>query len=256
MNTPEIREIPVGDMIVDTRVQRTIDPNRVKGMAAVWDPRAAGTLTVSAREDGTFAVIDGQHRKEAAREAQGDKVTLTCRVFTGMTLEEEAHLFRLLNTTRIPLPVDRFRIRVAEKEDVAVSITSMLREYGWTVAHGRSAGMFAAVAAAERVYRLDPDALREAISTVTRAWGHDEMDGRVLEGIGLVLARYPDLDRAALIDRLGSYEGGPRGLLGYARQMSRRDSVLVPRAIAEIVVNTYNARRKTRAIPHWRSVQP
>lgn len=60
--------LPTGHLRIDPSYQRDVNEPRIKRMAAAWDDRRADTLTVSAR-DGSFYVLDGQHRLLAARMA-------------------------------------------------------------------------------------------------------------------------------------------------------------------------------------------
>lgn len=254
MHEFDFHRLDTGKLTVDHDVQRRLDQRKVEKIAAEYNPDAVGVITVSHRDDGTYHVIDGQHRAAAIR-ALGDD-TVVCRVFHGLSIGEEAAMFRLLNNTNKPQQLDLFRVRVIEGDTVAVAISDILKRHNWSLSTDSVDGCFAAVTAAERVWRLDPEAVEAAVITATRAWGHDRaaLDGRVFEGLGLVYARYGEaVDVSAMIDRLARYAGGPGALVGKARGLKDLIGSTVPRAVAEIVVGVYNARRKTRALPDWRS---
>lgn len=256
MDKPDLRPLAVSSLNVDPGIQRGLDRRRVSKMAEALDLDALGVVTVSHRANGTYHVVDGQHRIAAVRLAGGDSVKVMCRVFDGLSSEAEARLFRLLNNTVKPQQIDLFRIRVVEGDPVAVDIQRMIEANGWRLVFGTRPGAFVAVAAAERIYRLDPVALEKTFNVVTRAWGHAQssVDGRVIEGIGLVLARYGTaVDVADLTDRLARYGGGAGALIGKARGLRDLRGGQICRALAEIVVDLYNARRKTRALPGWRA---
>jgi len=255
MHDPELIPLSVASLIVDPEVQRVLDQARVKAIADAFNPDALGTIEVSRRSNGSYHIIDGQHRAAAVRLVLGDDAKVLCRVFSGLSLSEEAEMFRLFNNTKRPQAFDIFRTRIIEGDPVAVNIRRILLTSGWTLGLGNPPG-FAAVASAERIFRVDPVALERSIMTVTRAWGYSEHsnDSRVIEGIGRVFVRYgPAIALDELIDRLAKFPGGAAGLLGKARGLSEMLHGPVIGAVAEIVVETYNKGRKTRALPPWRT---
>jgi hypothetical protein len=76
--------------------QRPTNKAHVQELVPEFSMIYAGCLTVSYR-DGWFYVIDGQHRYKAAL-AKGIK-SLNCIIVTGLTLKQEAKMFRDLNVT-------------------------------------------------------------------------------------------------------------------------------------------------------------
>jgi hypothetical protein len=256
MRNPKVENVAVSTLIIDPRVQRPLDKRRVSKIAAELNMDALGVITVSRRDNGDNAVIDGQHRVEALREAGHGGGTAACRVFADLTLPEEADMFRLLNNTAKPGYLDLFRVRVIQGDEDAVMITLMLEQYGWKVAQAGDAGCLSAIQAFERVYRASPAAAEKTIATITRAWGHDRngVDGRLLDGLGLVYARYGEaINVSELTDRLSKYAGGPGALLGKSRGLSDLIGVTVGKAVAEVVVELYNRLRKTKGLPAWRA---
>lgn len=257
MHQPDVYELAVSTLIVDPRIQRPLDKRRVTKIATSLNFDALGVITVSRRANGDNVILDGQHRAEALREAGHGSDAVTCRVFKGLDLPEEAAMFRLLNNTAKPQYIDQFRVRVIECDPNAVDIARIITRHGWKIDMQSGGNTFAAVAALERIYSLDDIAAEKAIVTVTRAWGHEQnaSDGRIVEGIGLVHVRYQDaVETDDLIDRLAKFPGGPGALLGRARGLKDLVGSTVPRAVAEITVEIYNARRRTKALPPWRAV--
>lgn len=256
METPEYRRLPISALTIDPAVQRSaIDRRRVKKMVDDFDPEGIGVITVSERSDGFLHIADGMHRVTAAR-IVGTVDKVMCRIFTGLSLQEEAKLFRLLNATAKPTAIDLFKVRVVEGDPVAIDVNRIVIEQGWHVDLSNSRGAFAATTAAERIYHLDPVALEKSISTVTRAWGHEReaVDNRIVEGIGLVFARYGStVDPDDLAERLARFPGGAGALIGKARGMQNIIGGKVSKALAEVVVELYNTRRRTRALPAWRA---
>lgn len=255
MRKPDIRPLKVADLIVDPDVQRDLDQRRVAKIAEDLNLEALGVVTVSHRANGTYHIIDGQHRVAALKVAGGEGDKVMCRVFDDLAVQEEAELFRLLNNTAKPMAVDLFRVRVVEGEAAAIDISRILSDHGWKVGTSTSPSIFAAVVALERIYRLEPAAAEKSVASLTRAWGHEPaaVDGRLVEGLGLVYVRYGvTVEVAEMVDRLAK-SGTPSRLIGKARDLRDLIGSTVTRALAEIVVELYNARRKTKALPPWRS---
>jgi hypothetical protein len=256
MAKPDLRPLAVSTLVVDPDVQRGLDIRRVNKIAEALDLDALGVVTVSHRANGNYHIVDGQHRVSAVKLAGGETEKILCRIFSGLSIEDEARLFRLLNNTAKPQALDLFRVRVIEGDPVAVDIDRIISAHGWKVMFSAHGGAFGAVAAAERIHRLDPAALDKAVATLTRAWGHDDtatVDGRLVEGVGLVYARYGiAVEASELTDRLAR-SGTPAALLGKARTFRDTIGGTVTRAVAEIVVEMYNVRRKTKALPSWRA---
>lgn len=259
MEPRDIEYIPISRLLVDSNVQRERSEHRVTRIADNFSEDALGTVTVSRRANGSYHIIDGQHRTEAARLARGESFPMPCRVFHGLSIEAEARMFRLLNDTVKVDALPLFHVRVVEGESVAVHIAGIADENGWKIATRTSgaAGYLHCVAALERLYRRDPEALSKALATVIRAWGTEPPsgDGRLIEGIGLVYHRYGTaVDVSELVPKLAGYPGGPGKLLGAARGLRELiRGVSLIQGVAEIVVEVYNKSRRTRALPSWRS---
>lgn len=258
MEPRDIEKIPASRLIVDPNIQRDLEVGRVEKMTKDFDPDALGVLTVSKRADGTFHIIDGQHRAEAAKIAKGETFPLPCQVWTGLSVESEARMFRLLNNTAKVDALPLFRVRLVEGEDTAVAINEIIEENGWKLASttGNPRNGLVAVAVLERLYRRNPEALSKALATVIRAWGSDRPanDGRLIEGIGWLYHRYgAAVDVAELVPKLSMYAGGPGNFIGRARTLRDALGVSLPSAVAEIAVEVYNKGRRTRALPPWRS---
>ncbi len=79
---PYIAALRAGDLFADPAYQRDLDATRVERMSSELDRTLLGLLEVSARDDGRYAIIDGQHRWAVVRFAGGDDAHLVCQVHT------------------------------------------------------------------------------------------------------------------------------------------------------------------------------
>ena len=83
------------DLYVNPRIQRKIDPERVRKIASQFSPLVANPIKVSYR-DGRYYIFDGMHTRAAIRLLNGsDNFPILCRVYNGLTEEDEARLFAI-----------------------------------------------------------------------------------------------------------------------------------------------------------------
>lgn len=260
ISKPVISDIRVGDLTVDPSVQRHLNTPHVSRMQQNYDRAALGTITVSARQDGTFHVIDGQNRRELVRRVEGEDATIPAVVYFGLSTQEEAQLFRQLNTFTGIHSLDKFRVRLMEHEPVALELESMLAGSGWRVSTGRDRGCFSAVVELERIYngvdarlrKRTPDAARRTIETLTLAWGNEPnaVRSELIGGLGRVFIRHPEIDAEKVAKVLAS-SGGPMAFVSAARaRVTSRNHKLYD-SVASLVVEGYNKGRRSSRLPAW-----
>lgn len=246
-------ERKVGDLWVDPTVQRGLKKNRVERMAADFRPDAVGVLTTSHRSVKRIHIIDGQHRYRAA-EAASYTGTIQTMEYVGLSVPQEAALFRLLNTTEQVSPIDQFMIACVEQEPSALRLAGFIADHGWTIGTGGAQSRISAIRSLERVYALSPEAADSTLNVLTAAFGHRAavVQGSLMEGLGRMLARYGrDVVLEDLVKRLADFPGGPDGILGHARGQAITRTGNLSTQVARIITNLYNQRRRTTALPEW-----
>lgn len=250
----KIIERKVGDLHVDPNVQRSVSRARVNQMAGSFDPDALGVLTTSRRTGGLIYVVDGQHRLRAAEAANYDGALRTLE-YAGLTLAQEAALFRKLNSAQKPTRSDLFLVALVEGRASALYIAKAMDEHGWKLGASASDGYLSAIGALESLYAVSPEAVDGVLEVVTRAWGHrtSATQGCLLEGIGRVLAHHRGVINVGnLIERLAKFPGGPESLIGYARGRAFSRGGKLNVQVSRVVVEVYNERRKGTALPEWK----
>jgi hypothetical protein len=252
--------VSVADLQVDPRIQRSaLNGARVDRMVANYNRDAMGLVTVSDRGQNTLVIVDGWHRWETERRYSENTGKLYCRIFTGLSLPEEAQLFLDLNQTNKPLLVDKFRVRVQAQDAAAMAMAEILNMYQWKLDPRAADHHVNAVGAVERLYtmsqmrELEPNLLQSTILVITRAWGHDRfgVQGPVLEGIGRVIGEYQQLDLEMLVQKLKSYKGGPSSLMADAKHLASIRRLRTAMAVADVVVNTYNTNMRKNTLRAW-----
>lgn len=259
--TPPVVWIPVNKLFVDPDVNtRPLQAARVAKLAENFDPDLIGVLDVAPRENGRFAIIDGQHRAESVRVALGSDQNVPCWVHKRITKAKQASLFVGLNNSAAVPPLYQFIGKVNAGQAKAVAIMEILTTAGLKLETSARDGTIRCVATLEKLYdgqgdpTAGPKALENALSIIINAWGPttSALNGSIVEGIGLVLLRYRDqVDHEALIQKLATTKGGPAALLGQARALKDWRGGTVPRAVAGAVVTIYNKGRRTGAIGDW-----
>lgn len=91
-----MEKVRIDDLRVDETYQRDIRETWEKQLSRNFDPMLLGVITVSKRKDGSLYVIDGNHRRIAAKENGMEYILADVR--EGLSLEKEAELFYKLNT--------------------------------------------------------------------------------------------------------------------------------------------------------------
>jgi hypothetical protein len=251
--TYQMVERKVGDLYVDPNVQRTLRKSRVTTIAANFRADALGVLTTSHRSAKQIHVIDGQHRYRAA-EAAAYTGAIQTMEYRGLSIAEEAALFRLLNKTEKVSKIDEFLIACVADDPDANRLARFIADHGWTVATGATDARLSAIGSLQRVYALSPDAADATLAVLTVAYGHRAaaVQGSLLEGLGRMLAKYGTaVDLDDLAKRLAGVPGGPDGLVGNARGQQLTRTGTLSTQVARVITLIYNQRRRTTALPDW-----
>jgi uncharacterized protein DUF6551 len=252
--TRRLGKITPAQCSIDLRVQRQEDPVRINTMAEDFEPLAIGVVTVSCRADESMILLDGQTRMGALRLLGGANDRVDAVLYTGLTLEQEAAMFKKLNNTKKLSELERFAVSVVEGEPEAVAINDMLTKHGFIAERGHSNSL-AAIATLRALFVRDVVSTERALIVVSSGWGarREAVQRDILRGTGNLLHRYGDM---IIVDQLGErlQKGAqltPNHVIGRARTSSGLRGISVADAVADILVNTYNHNRKTNKLPTW-----
>lgn len=208
------RRLPVNSMYVHLRSEggyaRPLNPRRLAKMVKDFDQTAVGVLLLSMRNDGSFAIIDGQHRRAAAME---HGIThMDAYVYIDLTIEDEARKYRQFGETFNQSARDRYLAALVEGDPIALEIDRIVRATGLHVPNyeGQTDGGVQAVEALYRVHaEHGPQRLREALHFLYEAFGVNPKAyvGPSIRGAAMFLDRYGRNPifvrrRALLIDKL------------------------------------------------------
>lgn len=213
MTAPGVREIPADQLTVDPEVQRNLDPKRVEKLAASWDDRMVGIITVSHRAPragsesptGAYVVLDGQTRLAAFRRVCGEATTapMLAQVHERLTKPEEASIFLEHNDRKAVTPHDQFRLAITAMQPEALAVHAITTRHGWLArglvpdgADRKKYRRFAAIGAVLKIYRMDGGAaLDRALTTIGNVWPGRSgvVVPETLYGLGTLFARHPEI---------------------------------------------------------------
>lgn len=267
----EDRWVDLSELETDRRVQRALrNPTKVDEYRKAWNDNLAGIVSVSHRENGAMAVIDGDHRTAAKINVDPERTTtpgqIFCRVFEGLSFAEEGYLFIKLNPGNQPSVYDLYRVGVFTGEPQATRIDKIIHSRGYVASNASGAGNINAIKVLRELDNIDqrirPEGdesgdshlLDAVLRVVSRSWGDDKhgLQGPILQGIGYLVAEYASrIDWNVLVDVLRGYKGGPFGLLTDARQVVNMKGGRKSMAVAERIVDEYNKGRSKRTLPAW-----
>lgn len=180
------------ERIVTEQYQRILNMKNVAGIVKNFDPAKLGVLVVSHREDGTYAVLDGQHRLTALRRLGYDAAN--CIVLEGMTIRQEADYFRRQNENKQSLRInDTFNASLWAEDAESLRIKELMDKYGFR--HGKSGQpmCICAIGALQRILRRFGDRTLElTLACIAATWPHDStiLRGEMLAGLGEFWRRY------------------------------------------------------------------
>jgi hypothetical protein len=248
--------VPLGLMHVSPYSQRELNQNRVERLLSDFDPDLLGNPVLSRQHDGTYHILDGQHRTMAAHRWLGagwEEQRIQCWVYTGLTESEEADMFDRLNDTLRLTTFQQYRIRVNAGRTVESEVDRIVRESGLRTGNATGPGVVKAVGTLVTIYkRSDAPTLQRTLRIVIESFGDAGLQGPIIDGISLVCQRYNSAlndDRA--IQRLSTVSGGLSGLQNQAERFRQRTGLSRGQCIAAAVVDAVNRGKGGTKLAGW-----
>ena len=172
-------DIPKISLFIDGNYQRTEHANgKILTIAKEWNWISCGTLSVGDR-NGSFYVIDGQHRKLAA-DKRSDIKELPCMVYETESAQQEAEAFVDINQHRANVKsVDQYRAAIVCKNPEAVFLDGIIKSSNMTVNSSGSTNVVACVGALLKMVKQD----RERFSKIWPLFRAMHPDGAILSAV-------------------------------------------------------------------------
>jgi hypothetical protein len=189
------------DMIkVDVLFQRELDAKKVKRIVNEWNYDVFNEPKVSQRKDGSYYVFDGQHTVAAHKAHEGESAPLLCKVYRGLTWEEEKDLFLAQNGIHSdPTTAQKLRAQFNANNPTVRGMYDTCSKIGIKVIfanHGGGARYnCTAVSALYGAYMTLPEKdFVRAMSILARAWGGESLSlsAGFIKGMKKMFLQYSD----------------------------------------------------------------
>lgn len=197
--------------ILKDAYQRPLDEALVRKIVTHWNSDLMNLPKVSHR-DGKYYVFDGQHTIEALKlKNNGKDLDIPCRIYSGMTYEDEARLFAAQNgISKNVTTIQKLRALYEAKDPDVVRVTDIVIEYGYADPIKNNSNNcptgFRTLPSALKIYeKCGEGRLRQVLKVITESWGNDKNGCRsgILNGINIVLSLYMgEFKEADLINSL------------------------------------------------------
>ncbi len=250
-----VKEFTLGTLKVSDSAQRDLKQYRVDALLAHFDPDKIGIPVINVRTDLSAWIIDGQHRVASLIAWLGsgwEKQPIPCRTYQGLTEEEEAEMFLILNDVLAVNHFDRFRIAVKASRPSESGVTSIVAKCGLHVSKGKGEGCISCVTTLLGIYnKQGGPSLERAIRIAHESFGDPGLDRIIVLAVAHVVGRYGKaLDDKHAIDRLNSMKGGAGALLAKARVIQNQTRAAFGLSAAAAIVDVINGRGGHK-LPSW-----
>lgn len=244
--------VAISDMRVNPRLQRELRPGWAAQIAADFDPDRFTPPLVN-KHGNRYFVIDGQHRVEAMRLMGWEDQQVQCWVYDNLSDAEASDLFLWHNDRKAVGSFDKFRIAIEAGRTMETDINRIVLAKGLKVAQGVPGGI-SATTALGKVYGLGEGVLGRTLKISNGAYGDEGLKAHVIEGIGLLCARYNgELNDEEAIARLGNARGGVGALNSKAWAARKQLGRSLPQCVAAAATEIINAGkgRSGKKLPNW-----
>lgn len=235
--------------------QRPVDEKEVDRLIREWDDRLLEPLVVSFR-DGRFNVVDGQHRIAAmVKKNGGREVMAPCKVYSGLTYEEEAALCYKLDKAKKRLSLSQSTNALVESgaDAEATEIRRLVEGAGFRWALGKRSGRehdIVATRAVINAYRLlGGEAFSRMLRLLEQTWHGvpHSLNAVVLSGLALFLKTYDtELNDRLFVKRLSAVD--PDEIIRRGRLDFSTNSTAL--RYARVFLEKYNGQRSGRRLPY------
>lgn len=188
-------------LFVDQSYQRPLDTARVKKIVSNYNPNLVNLIKVSFR-DGKYWIFDGQHTWKALILRNGNNdLPVECKVFYGLTREDEARLFaEQFGLSKPVKTAQRFlSLYVAGDVDV-VSFKGCVEETGLKCVFRKANGdgyLICYKNAFDIFMKYGESHLKEVLRIAVEAWNgrQESLRREIISGIDIFVRTYKSNDK-------------------------------------------------------------
>ena len=171
----EMRQMAVGSLEIDDKYQRGLNINIVKKIVANFNPDLVNVLKVSYR-DGHYYVFDGQHTLTAIKmKFKDDGYPVMCKIYYGLSMEEEAHLFAEQTGFAKKVPVAyKLRAQAIAGDEEVTDFLHITREKGFMIEPGKRLNKPGAIEAVKMAFQcyhsIGAEQYGRMLELMNKAW--------------------------------------------------------------------------------------
>ena len=126
-----LETVKCGDLMVDDTYQREIVPYWLNKIKKNYDQSLVRPLVLSSRRNRKLYVIDGNHTRTATMELFGPGAELPAKIYSGLTVQQEAELFYKLNSNSKKTSYNNnLKAQYASGDEFIVDYVDALNESG------------------------------------------------------------------------------------------------------------------------------
>lgn len=202
------KKICAKQIFADPDYNRPIKKAQIREMLAQYNPNITNDLKVSFRDD-KYWIFDGNHTLKMLIERAGtDEIYVKCRVYFGMTKEDEAYLFALQNgvSRKVTTNYQLRAFNVADFPDV-IGFKEACQKAGASC-NFRATNAPYHIKCYEAAYKIyqkhGEEHFIKTISTIVRTWNGspDSLRREMIQGMDFLLYAYPKIDTDRIKDKL------------------------------------------------------
>ena len=236
---------------IDYSYQHHVPDKEIKAILNKWNYDLVNMPKVSLRADGTYWVLDGQHTIRAwAVHEKG--APIKCKVYIGLTWEEEVELFLQQDGVKHNLTTgDKAKAGYNRGDQDIVGPVDAAKLIGITVSftNTKTVNTTAAIAACKNAYkRLGSQKYTDALAVLKNAWNgdNDGLTAQFINGITeLFVTHYAEIDQKRLVNALS--KNNP---IYYARSAKDMRGSNVAKKYAFVFAQTYNSTKHAQKLAY------
>ena len=181
---------------IDSTYQREASHSRVKKIVDNFNMDLFNSPKVSHRSDGFYYVFDGQHSMLAHQKVFGDDEPINCKVYEGLTYNEEIELFVQQNGfSRVVSTKDKLKAEFNDPNSDVRNMINAARIAGVKIdfVAGTWSNHIAAVSAAYSIWQmLGKDDFINVLSVIKDTWNGEGLSysAGILKGIAFIYKKY------------------------------------------------------------------
>lgn len=246
---PKLDWLHVDNLLVDQRYQReqtSASRSQIKKITSAFSWEKFGALVVCGPDfNDDYAVIDGQHRLEAARAAC--IALVPCVIIAPAAIAVQADAFVGINRDRQRMhTIALYHAALAANVEPDCQIAALLAEVGLEVPrlpiNPLPPGKILCIGNLKKMFRtVGPDILRDGLRVCQEAYAEEEdaLRGTIVQGVVRIVGLYrAELDVPRLVRTLASLP--PDKIIRDARTLSHSFGGSVVTAAADVIRRAYN----------------